>query len=1091
LNERGDKAWIRLAAHACREIINRVPDYLDVPVVGSQLQYSQRFRPIAAAWPREVDEDPTPETLSLVRDLVKDHRTVSATQRERAESLFRALETGDVVYAGDAAARGALWVGLLGYFVRVAHVGGPAAIDPDPDEFERYFTRFERLLASQFRAEGYYESQADLDALIDKDEPTEDDADAVVALLRGELYRTFFERAQSPQWLPLLKTRGYFTRPPQRVVDGQYVRFPAWPDSRYLMRIAAAAPDDVATAIEEMEATDNPRVHSDLLEATLAMPPAQAARVAKLAGPWLDDTFLMLVTGRAAELVEKLAQGRQVRAATDLARQLLVLRESPSEGFASMGASFEVKARVDEWEYQQFLEKNFRSLVAAAPFESVGLLCDVLRASMRLEQKRWQMDRDDGMKIARQRISQHEPFPALENALITALRDSVVTLTGEYPENGADLIEILEEYGHLILLRIAMHVLTVCDAPGFAEWRQFVLLDDQIAADYRLENEYEALLEWHFPDLEPDDQRAILERVEIGPADDYRELVIENARESGEPGEQELEERWERWRLRRLAPIKDALAGVDAERYAARVERFGEPAYPEDFSTVGEWVGPTSLLSVDELRAKEVGEAVGFLREWEPEGGWRGPTREGQGRALAASVQEAPDKWTPHAARFRDLPPIYARHLFSGLESAVRDDTKIASWDSVLDLAEFVVAQPDGREEQRDFDDDPDFDPARRALAHFLDTALARRVVPLSLRERVWAIIDSLAHSRDPTEEQESGTRDPAGASITRTRGLAVRAAVGYGLWCSRELDRSGDAFGVMPELRDLLGEKLDVRPEPSRAVRAVFGQYLPHLLYLDREWTEANLANIFSPEKGHEPYRDAAWSACVRYATFDRETIKLLWPQFRRAINELPPEASERLGDDATRLSEYMTQIYLADLDDPDDSLVDLFFERASPAHRTHSIRNLGITLRRGVLDEQRGRARQLWRRRLDALADGDPELQEYGWWFSAQPADEDALDLLARTLEKSGGSIDNMKEILEAVAPLTEAHPAIAIRTLDLMVAGSEWHMLDYARDDIRRVLEGVFTGGEPAQKDAARNLIHSLGEKGVHGMQDLLDS
>src|SRR5439155_24300958 len=148
----------------------------------------------------------------------------------------------------------------------------------------------------------------------------------------------------------------------------------------------------------------------------------------------------------------------------------------------------------------------------------------------------------------------------------------------------------------------------------------------------------------------------------------------------------------------------------------------------------------------------------------------------------------------------------------------------------------------------------------------------------------------------------------------------------------------------------------------------------------------------------------------------------------------------TEQLGDDATRLSEYIAQIYLADLDDEDESLVDLFFARASPAHRTHSVRSLGITLRRGVLDEQRDRARQLWGRRLDALADGDPELQEYGWWFSAQAANENALDLLARTLEKSGGNIDNMKEVLETVAPLSEAHPAIAIRILNLMVRGSE---------------------------------------------------
>jgi hypothetical protein len=1089
LNERRDKASIRLAAHACREIINRVPDYLDVPVAGSRLEYSQRFRKIADAWPDNLADDPSAQTLGLVKDLVEDHRTVSATQRERAESLFRALETAEVLYAGDAAARGALWIGLLGYFVGVAHVGGPAARDPDPEEFEQYFNRFERLLASQFRAEGYYESQADLDLLIQKEEPTEDDADAVVALLRGELYRTFFERAESQQWLPLLRDRGYFIRPPQRVSDGQYISFPGWPDSRYLVRLAAASPDDVATAIEGMEETDNARLHGDLLEAALAMPPAHAARIAKLAGPWLDDTFLMLVTGRAAELVAKLADGGEAAAAAQLARQLLALRESPSEGFASLGASFEVKARIDEWEYQQFLEKNFPRLVAAAPREAILLLCDVLRAVMKLERKRWQMDRDDGMKIARQRVSQHESFPAVENSLVTALRDAAVSVTAEQPENAMDIIEILEEHEDLILRRVALHLLTVADAPGFAERRTAILLDSEIAADYPLENEYEGLLERHFSDLALDDQRSILDRIEAGPPDDYRQLVTENARESGEAGEGELEERWERWRLRRSVPIKDALTGSDAERYAVRVERFGEPAYPEDFNTVAEWVGPTSSLAADEIRAKDVEEVIGFLRDWEPEGDWRGPTREGQGRALTAVVQETPETWAPHADLFRDVPPIYVRHLFDGLESAVRADKLIDSWDSILDLAEFVVAQPAGREEQTNFDDDPDFDPTRRALAHLLDTALARRVVPFPLRDRVWGIIDALAHDRDPTEEQERATRDPAGASINRTRGIAVRAAVGYGLWCARELDRAGDSFGAMPELRGLLNEKLDVQQDPSRAVRAVFGQYLPHLLYLDREWTQDNLAGIFSADQVHERYRDAAWSAFIRFAVRDGETIKLLWPQFRQAINQLSPEATERLGDDSTRLSEYIAQIYLADLDDPEDSIVDLFFQRASPAHRTHSIRNLGVTLRRGVREERRDRANELWERRLDALPDGDPELHEYGWWFSARDAAEGALHLLARTLEKSWGIIDNMKDVLETVAPLARNHPGTAIHILELMVTGSEWYMLDYARSDIRAVLEGVFAGGEQAERDGARNLIHTLGEKGVHGMQDLL--
>lgn len=68
---------------------------------------------------------------------------------------------------------------------------------------------------------------------------------------------------------------------------------------------------------------------------------------------------------------------------------------------------------------------------------------------------------------------------------------------------------------------------------------------------------------------------------------------------------------------------------------------------------------------------------------------------------------------------------------------------------------------------------------------------------------------------------------------------------------------------------------------------------------------------------------------------------------------------------------------------------------------------------------------------------------------------SDDRGLELLARTLEKSGGVVDNTKEVLEAVAPLARDHAATANQILGLVVAGSEWYMLDYPRDAIRTVL------------------------------------
>jgi hypothetical protein len=1089
--ERRDSSWIRLASHACREVVNRLPDYLDLPVAAQRLDYAMRFREIAARWPEDLSDQPPREVVELVARLVEDDRAASASVRARAEALFEALETGELVYAGDAAARAELWVELQRYFPTIAHLSAPGLPDPNAELFQKNFARLERLLASQFRAERFYETQADLDALLEKDAPDEDDVDAVVALLRGELYRTFFERAVSPRWLPLLKARGFFRRPPRRVVDAQYIRYPGWPESRYLVAIAPDAPDEVAVTIVELQPTDNPRVHSDLLEAALLMSPGEAARIAALAGEWLDDSFLMLVPNRAAQLVAKLAEGGEIDAAARLSRQLLALREVPAEFDSGFGALFDVKARVDDWEYQQFLQNQFPRLVDADPTGAMRILRDVLRAAIVMERKRWQTARDDGMKIVRNRIDQHEPFPAVENALITALRDAIVMHVRAHPEDAVLVSGLLEELPELLFRRLQLHLAAEAAAPQLDGVRRELLLDPDLSTHYASEYEYERLLERTFDTLDIDVKRQLLDRIEAGPDDAYRELVRERIAEDHQPSDAELEKRWERWRLRRLAPITDSLRGEDAERYAARVAQYGEPTYPEITTRTSDFPGYRGLLGLDELRQMSGEDIIHALGEWTPAGdGWEAPSREGQARALDVLIDEEPEAWAARASSFTALPPIYARHLLQVLESAIRSEKQIDSWVSLLELADHVVNQQQEDGAQSTYDDDADYQPARRTLAHFVHTALVRQVVPFEHRERLWAVIAALAHDSDPSADQDSSTRDPASSTINRTRGIAILAAVIYGLWCSRSAggDRSLEA---LPELRELLQGKLDPDQEASPSVHAAFGQLLPQLLYLDAEWTREHLDQIFPTAPGLSSRRAAAWASFIRYARANAGALRLLLPEFHNAITQLPDDEPERLGDNHTRLAEYVGEIYLDDLDDPDDSVVGRFFSSASAAYRTHAIRHIGLAFNRGrVTDANRERLADLWEHRFEQLPDGDPELSEYGWWFSYQQLNrERSLALLAMTLEKSGGVIDNIREVVEALVPATATAHEEVLRSLDLMIHGSEWYLLDYARDPMRTVLETVFGTGAEAHKEQARRMIHDLGERGVHGMQDLL--
>ena len=83
--------------------------------------------------------------------------------------------------------------------------------------------------------------------------PTPEQVDQAVALLvYAEHYRYFFDRLENPEWLEPLWDKGFFKHPPQPVWDeGEgTIRFPPWPEARYLARMAKHKPELVAKIIK-------------------------------------------------------------------------------------------------------------------------------------------------------------------------------------------------------------------------------------------------------------------------------------------------------------------------------------------------------------------------------------------------------------------------------------------------------------------------------------------------------------------------------------------------------------------------------------------------------------------------------------------------------------------------------------------------------------------------------------------------------------------------------------------------------------------------------------------------------------------------
>src|SRR5436853_6584173 len=91
-------------------------------------------------------------------------------------------------------------------------------------------------------------------------------------------YLFFFQNLKSAEWVKPLADDGFFSEPPHGVeAENGLMRFPRWPESEYLARIANEAPELTIKTAVRIPSTENPNVHRDLIEVALKVPTNIAA----------------------------------------------------------------------------------------------------------------------------------------------------------------------------------------------------------------------------------------------------------------------------------------------------------------------------------------------------------------------------------------------------------------------------------------------------------------------------------------------------------------------------------------------------------------------------------------------------------------------------------------------------------------------------------------------------------------------------------------------------------------------------------------------------------------------------------------------
>lgn len=222
---------------------------------------------------RDVLETVTGQTARLKKGARGDEQ-----HKDEIRAILKELEISETDPVAVA------WLRLPGHeneygLASRAHRDALAAPRQLDAEFRGFWNEIEAILDKVLEKfeEHYIAWHKQFDQLAQKDSPTQSDARFLRLHCPNNIAALgdFFNRLSTPAWLQPLLAEGLFDHPPEpehNEEEGR-TRLWAWPQSKYLSRMAKAAPNEVVKIILAIPETKNSWVHLDFTDAALDMPP--------------------------------------------------------------------------------------------------------------------------------------------------------------------------------------------------------------------------------------------------------------------------------------------------------------------------------------------------------------------------------------------------------------------------------------------------------------------------------------------------------------------------------------------------------------------------------------------------------------------------------------------------------------------------------------------------------------------------------------------------------------------------------------------------------------------------------------------------
>ena len=923
-----------------------------------------------------------------------------------------------------------------------------------------------------------------LDAVCAKPEPDPVDIEALaVHLATGVTALAHIFDRLSARWLVPLRDRRVFEDPPGvRIHEGGSFSFPPWPQARYLARIAAEVPAEVASTIEAVPITENEMVHLAFLEAAVRMPAPEAARVGRHEATWLGQRRWVSeqLPGAVRDLAVHLIDGGEVRAAVDLLRAALSL-EQDAEPSAWHGP----RARTSTWSYGELTRVALPALASASRAAARSLVSELIDGAGAAA---W---------LSRRQIEEgaHPGIDEPQDVLLMHLRDLLLAEAAEGADRLRTLVAELEAKATPLHDRLALHVLRLHGhlAPDLVVARA---CDPRRLSAGDIDDEMTLLIRDRFGDLHTDEQARVVSAL--------RDTASESTLRSqfGDRLSDDERARIGRHRLLKwFHLLRDKLPSEAEAEYLVLLDEFGAP----ERRAREVMLGPNPPLRAAELVKLGDEELLAYLRDWVPQSTDPfGPSREELGREIKSCAEQETDRFSRLARSFRGLSPAYVANIIWGISERAKvfseagDGSKAADdgalppplpppsidWDSVLDLLEWTSEQQATSDEE---DAPGNWAWAQRMVVGLAEEALRHALDDEPRANRAWNVMRRSMRNADPSPARDAERGDDVDTfAINSVRGAALHAAVRI----QRALRDRDQLATLAREVGAEIGRSADPAIEPSLAIRCVLAMEFV-TIYASDSALAARIAPLVFGEPGMlGEGHIVAWRSFVAWNSGRKPVFDLLRGAYDAAIERLGAPGAEKTD---ARLGKHLAWLAVRSAFDlaPLDTPIHRFVLAAPVKARHHALDDLGRAIHRTeetIDPEVVARLRRLWELWRDVAEGRDDasDLAAFGWWFTTDHFDPSwALEQLHRVLLVTRGSIDWDHEVAEKLATLAEAFPAEVAAALAMFIhSPDEWQALRN-QTQIRVVLEALLN---TTAADGAREMASRLVARGWLDFRDL---